>query len=130
MRPTSALNPGRLGAAAQCRYFPSSSGSQIVHKRSSPCASTNRAMIVSTSGRGDPEKINLRMLSTDSLEKRLGSFGTASALDTTCVEDWVALSMNRPFLEPLSKRMKAPPLGGAVRWAFKDSRQDCLRVRF
>src|SRR5437773_9148281 len=78
MRPTCSLNPGRLGAAAQCRYFPSSSGSQIVHNRSSPCASTNRAMIVSTSGREDPEKINLRMLSTDSLEKRLGSFGAAS----------------------------------------------------
>ena len=38
----------------------------MVHNVPLPWDSTNRAMIVSTSDKGDPARINLRILSTDS----------------------------------------------------------------
>src|SRR5579862_7049017 len=93
MGPTSPLNPGRLGAAAQRSWLPSSSGSQIVHKAPLPSDSTNCAMTVSTSGNGDPAMINLRMLSTDSMEESadplcsVSTFGRTGAGD--CLADFI-----------------------------------------
>ena len=51
-------------------------------------------MIASTSGNGDPARINLRMLSTDALENRPESFCARSLLDTCCAGDCAVLSMN------------------------------------
>jgi hypothetical protein len=59
-------NPGRLGAVVQTSCVPSSFGSQMVHNVPLSCDSTRRAITVSTSGKGDPERINLRTLNTDS----------------------------------------------------------------
>jgi hypothetical protein len=61
-------------------------------------------MIVSTSGSGDPAKIDLRMSSTDSLEKRAPSFCGRSTLDRNCAGDCVALSISFPFSATAPKR--------------------------
>jgi hypothetical protein len=44
-------------------------------------------MIVSTSGRGDPAKINFRILSTASVENKPGSFCDRSTLVSICMGD-------------------------------------------
>jgi hypothetical protein len=63
-------------------------------------------MIVRTSDRGDPARINFRMLSTDSLEKRADSFCACSTIDENCAGDCVALSMSFPFsATPPERRM-------------------------
>ena len=59
-------------------------------------------MIVSTSASGEPEKINLRMLSTDSLEKKPDSFCAGSTPDSICAGDCVARSMDDLYLSDLS----------------------------
>src|SRR6202167_5548427 len=90
MRPTFAANPGRLGAAAQCRYFPPVSGSQIVQDIPLPLDSTNRAMIVSTSDNSDPARIKFRMLRTDSLEKKPDAFCARPSFGSCCAGNCVA----------------------------------------
>src|SRR5215471_11607015 len=58
-------------------------------------------MIVSTSGNGDPEIINFRMLSADSLEKRAESFCGGSTFERSgmgdCAADFIinALGLER-----------------------------------
>jgi hypothetical protein len=50
-------------------------------------------MIVSTLGNGDPARINFKMLSTDSLEKRSDPFCGDSILERPSTEDRVDRSM-------------------------------------
>src|SRR5579863_1665253 len=90
MGPRLAANPGRLGAAAQWRCFPSASGSQMVHKVPLPLDSTNWAMIVNTSGNWDPARINFKMLRTESLEKKPVPFSVPSTLGGAGARDCVA----------------------------------------
>src|SRR5258708_19502016 len=59
-------------------------------------------MIVGTSASGEPEKINLRILSTDSLEKKPDSFCAGSTPDSICGGDGVARSMDDLYLSDLS----------------------------
>jgi hypothetical protein len=54
-----------------------------------PWDSTNWAMIVSTSGKGDPAKINFKMLRTESLEKSPVPFCAGSTLASSSKEDCV-----------------------------------------
>src|SRR6516164_3635371 len=70
----------------------------MVHNVSSPSDSTSWAMIVSTSDSGEPARISLRMLRTDSLEMIPGSSLECSTLDRTAVGEGVAFSINCPFL--------------------------------
>src|SRR5215468_8858103 len=101
MVPTPALNPGRLGAAAQCSSFASSSGSQIVQNMPSACDSTNSAMFVRTSDRGEPAKINFCRLRTDAVEKSPDSCSLCPLRDTILAGGTIALSMNCPLLQRL-----------------------------
>src|SRR5215472_17794574 len=55
-------------------------------------------MIVSTSTSGDPPKINLRMLSTDSPEKRPASLSVGSTLGRMRERDSLTVAMNHPLL--------------------------------
>src|SRR5215469_6038983 len=96
MVPTWALNPGRLGAAAQRSSFPSWSESQIVHHMPSACDSTNCAMFVRTSDRGEPANIDFSRLRTDSMENKPDSFSAGPPRDSTSAGDSRALSMNCP----------------------------------
>ena len=61
-----------------------------MHKAPLPSDSTNCAMIVSTSGNGDPALINLRMLSTDSMEESADPFCWGSTFDRTGAGDCLA----------------------------------------
>jgi hypothetical protein len=54
-------------------------------------------MIVSVSDRGDPAKINFKMLSTDSLEMRPDSFRARSTAGSNASGDSPAVSMEGPF---------------------------------
>src|SRR6516165_1291435 len=78
------------------------------------CDSTNRAMIVSVSDRGDPAKISFKMLSTDSLEMRPDSFCTGSTLGRICVGDCAAVSINAPFPCSSKKEDDDPPPGACI----------------
>src|SRR6516164_1657543 len=98
---TRTLNRGRLGAAAQCNSFASPSGSQIVQNMLSACASTNSAMLVRTSDRGEPAKINFCRLTTDAIENGLDPFSRRPLRDRTFAGGSIALSMNCPFLQRL-----------------------------
>src|SRR6516162_10662624 len=69
-------------------------------------------MIVSTSGSGDPAKINLRILSTDSPEKRPVWFSVGSTLGRVSMGDSLAVSINRPLLCNSLER-RTPPSQGA-----------------
>jgi hypothetical protein len=62
----------------------------MVHNVPSPRYSTKPAMIASTSDSSDPARINLRMLRTDSLEKKPDSFCARSTFGRSCVDDCVA----------------------------------------
>src|SRR5882724_5514394 len=96
MLPTRAMNPGRLGAAAQWSSFPSSSGSQIVQDMPSACDSTNWAMFVRTSDRGEPAKINFCRLRTDAVENSPDSCSGGPSRDKTFAGGCIALAMNCP----------------------------------
>jgi hypothetical protein len=75
-------------------------------------------MMVSTSDKGDPAKINFRMLSTDLLENKSDSLRVGSTLDGACTEgDCVVVvalttrlsSFSREVLSqqhPMTKRMR------------------------
>src|SRR5215469_14647161 len=55
-------------------------------------------MIVNTSANGAPSKINLRMLSTDSPEKRPASLSVDSTLGRMCERDSLTVAINHPLL--------------------------------
>lgn len=76
----------------------------MVHNVPSPRDSTNRAMIVSTSDSGDPARINFKMSSTDSLEKRPGSSCARSTRDSICAGVVIARSMGLASSATLGKR--------------------------
>ena len=101
MIPTPALNPGRLGAAAQCSSFASSSGSQIVQNMPSACDSTNSAMFLRTSDSGQPPKINFCRSRTDAVENSPDPCSRRPLRDRTFAGGSIALSMSCPFLERL-----------------------------
>jgi hypothetical protein len=63
-------------------------------------------MMVSTSDSGDPARINLKMLSTESPEKRADSFCPGSTLDENSAGDCVALSISFPFSATPPKRRR------------------------
>src|ERR1700739_560735 len=98
------MNPFRLGAAAQLSWRPSLSGSQMVHNVPSPRDSTSRAMIVSTSAKGAPARINRRMSSTDSEENKPGSFRTSLLLEIRRAGECIADSISSPLLTLLRKK--------------------------
>src|SRR5579862_9675461 len=81
----------KLGFGERC--FPSSSGSQIVQNVPCPCDSTNRAMILSTSGSGEPAKINFSRLRTVSIENSPALCSDGSSRDRIFAGNSIALSM-------------------------------------
>ena len=68
-------------------------------------------MIVSISESGEPAKIDFRMLSTDSLEKRPDSSRVGSTLGRISVGDCLTVSINLPFLCHSIKGGRPTPLG-------------------
>src|SRR5580658_3514184 len=85
----------------------------MVHKVPSPRDSTNRAMIASISGSGDPARISFKMLSTASLEKSANS-SNSSIVPRVNGGDCIVASIRFSLLSvtphqenvPLARRVK------------------------
>ena len=65
------------------------------------CDSTNCAMFVRTSDRGEPAKINLCSLRTDAVENSPDSSSSGPPGEGTSARGRIALFIKRPFLPPL-----------------------------
>src|SRR5580693_577810 len=65
----------------------------MVHKVPSPCDSTSRAMMASTSGKGAPARINCSISSTDSEESKLDVLRSGE----DCITDSI-VSLSTPLM--------------------------------
>src|SRR5262249_58473969 len=90
------------------------------------CDSTNWAMCARTSARGEPAKISLCRLRTDSIENGPDSSFAGPSEATTSVGDWIALSITCPFLALLDSAsrflvQKRREYGQRQRWHGRSS---------